>query len=261
MTVPAAHRPCVVAIPSLPALSFLLRRLCGQDEAALDPDRPGAATRLLAALLAGPSGGPVDLAALPVSIHDRLLAEVFRAEVGPRAICRAACTACGEAFEFELVLDDVIAAQDAEAARTGPADGDGRWTVAGHRVRAPLLADVAGGAEPALISALCDTPPDMQAIVAIAAFLERAAPILAFDLDADCPQCGAAQRLAFDLPRFLVRALANDRPFLIRETHLIAARYGWSHAEIMALPRDDRRAFATLIETERSAVLRQRAVA
>jgi hypothetical protein len=260
MTGPAAHRPCVVAIPSLPAKPFLLRRLAGRDEAALDPDRPGAATHLLGALLAGPEGGPVDLAALPVPVHDRLLAEVFRAEIGPEATCRAACTACGEGFEFALSLAALIAAQDAEAAGTGMAAADGRWPVAGHRVRPPTLADGAGRAAGALVAALCDSPPGPEAAAEIAAFLERAAPILALDLDAACPHCGAAERLAFDLPRFLVRALANDRPFLIRETHLIAARYGWSHAEIMALPRDDRRAFATLIETERSAALRQRAV-
>jgi hypothetical protein len=260
MTGTVAHRPCVVAIPSLPPMAFLLRRLAGRDEAALDPERPGAATRLLAALLAGPKGGPVDLAALPVSVHDRLLAEVFRAEIGPEVTCRAGCTACGEGFEFVFGLGEVMAAQDAEAARVGPPEADGRWPVAGHRVRPPTLADGAEGAAPAVVAALCDAPPDAQAAPVIAGFLERAAPILALDLDAACPHCGAAQRLAFDLPRFLVRALDNDRPFLIRETHLIATRYGWSHAEIMDLPRDDRRAFATLIETERSAALRQRAV-
>ena len=35
MTTLAAHNPCVVAIASLPALSFLLRRITGADEAAL----------------------------------------------------------------------------------------------------------------------------------------------------------------------------------------------------------------------------------
>ena len=254
-----AHHPCVVAIASLPVVSFLLRRLTGQDEAALVPERPGEPTRLLAALLCDAGGGAVDLAALPVPVHDRLLAEVFRAEVGPRATCRAACTACAEPFEFDLVIADVIAAQDAEAARIGPPGADGRWPVAGRRVRVPLMGDASGEA-PAVISALCDAPPDMQAVIDIAAFLEKAAPLLAFDLDASCPHCGAAQRLGFDLPRFLVRAIGNDRPFLLREIHLIAARYGWSHAEIMALPRDDRRAFAALIETERAAALRQRAV-
>lgn len=261
MTTLAAHNPCVVAIASLPALSFLLRRITGADEAALSAERPGEPTRLLAALLRGADGAAVDMAALPAPVHDRLLAEVFRLDVGPRATCRAACTACSEPFEFDLAIAEVVAAQDAEAAKIGPPGADGRWTVAGHRVRVPLLGDAQGGDTPALMSALCDAPPDIKMIVDIAAFLEQAAPLLAFDLDAACPHCAAAQRLAFDLPRFLVRAVAHDRPFLIRETHLLAARYGWSHAEIMALPRDDRRAFATLIETERSASLRQRASA
>lgn len=258
MTLLAAHRPCVVAIPSLPAMPFLLRRLTGLDEAALDPDNPRAATWLLARLLAGPDGHPVDLASLPVAVHDRLLADVYRMEVGPLAACQATCSGCGEPFAFNLGIDEVIAAQDPEADGLGTALIDGSWRVAGRRVRAPRIGDLAGGEASALLSALCDAPPDAAAELEIAAFLERAAPILAFDLDTLCPHCGEAQELEFDLPRFLVRTIANDRPFLIRETHLIAGRYGWSHGEILALPRDDRRAFASLIETERSSALRAR---
>lgn len=249
-----------VAVPSLPAVAALLRRIAGSDEVALAPTRPGAPTRLLAALVRAPDGRPLDLASLPVTVHDRLLAEVYRAEVGEMATCRTTCAECGKPFEFDLLLADLLAAQDSEAAACGPTGDDGRWAVAGTRVRPPTLADAAAGAQ-AWPAALCDPPPAADALPAIEAFLAQAAPLLSLDLDARCPHCGAAQQPGFDLPRFLVRTLANDRPFLVRETHLIAARYGWSHAEIMALPRDDRRAYAALIENERGAALRARAVA
>lgn len=250
----AALRLVTIAVPSLAPVRALLRPLTGQDEAALAPQRPGEPTRLLAALACAEDGGPLDSAALPVTVHDRLLAEVYRAEIGEQADCRAACSSCGEPFEFQLLLSDLMADQDREAAACGPADADGAWSLGARRVRPPRLADLAGG-----LAAVCDPPPDAAAQAEVAAFLEQAAPLLALDIAATCPHCGAAQQLGFDLPQFLVRALAKDRPFLIRETHLIAARYGWGLAEILALPRDDRRAYAALIESERGAALRPRA--
>ena len=89
-------------------------------------------------------------------------------------------------------------------------------------------------------------------------FLERAAPVMSFDLDAPCPHCNAAELVRFDLARYLAVRLAAERPFLLRETHLIASRYGWSHGEIMALSRTDRRAYAGLIEAERASAQRPR---
>jgi len=257
----AGERVVTVALPSLPPAQVLLRRITGSDEADLAPERPGEPTRLLAALARSPNGRPLDLAALPVSLHDRLLAEVYQAEVGSQAACRAPCAHCGQTFEFALDLADLLAAQDAEAARCGRPEADGRWPVAGTRVRPPALADAA--ADPAALpQALCEPPAtDAATLAAVTAFLEQAVPLLSLALDTRCPHCDAAQQLGFDLPRFLVRAIGNERPFLIRETHLLAARYGWGHAEIMALPRDDRRAFAALIESERSAALRVRGAA
>lgn len=249
-----------VAVPSLPPVHAVLRRITGADEAALAPGRPGEPARLLAALARAGDGAPLELAALPVTVHDRLLAEVYRREVGDTASCRASCAACAKPFEFDLVLPDLLAAQDRDAAGCEPPGADGRWRLARLRVRPPTLADAARGPQ-AVPGVLCDPAADADTLAAVAAFLERACPLLALDLDAACPHCGAAQCLAFDLPRFLLRTIANDRPFLVRETHLIAARYGWSHADIMALPRDDRRAYAALIESERGAGLRPRVVA
>lgn len=253
------YRPIIVAIPSIAPARFLLGRVTGADEAGLARGRPGEATQLLAALLLTADGAAVDVTRLPMPVHDRLLGEVFRTEFGDRAECQAACTSCGEAFEFALSLEGLTGAQDRDAAAIGLANGDGYWPCGDHLVRAPLLRDAVAGDEADLLAAVCVPPPETgEAAAAVTAFLERAAPLLSQDLDAQCPHCGADQKLAFDLPRFLVAALANEQAFLVRETHLIASRYGWSHAEILALPRDRRRAFAGLIESERSAALRQR---
>lgn len=252
------HRAVTVSIPSIAPASFLLRRVTGDMEAALAPERAGEATCLLAALLSGPEGETIDISALPAPIHDRLLAEVFRTEVGESAECRATCRDCREGFEFVFSIDELTKAQDLEAQSVGLHDAAGYWRLGDREVRVPRLGDTARADQAELLAAICVPPVVPEALDETLGFLERAAPLLSLDLDAQCPHCGVDQKLAFDLPRFLLAALANERAFLVRETHLIASRYGWSHAEILALPRDQRRAFASLIECERGAALRQR---
>lgn len=258
MTVEPGLHPVRVAIPSLPPADFLLRPLDGHSEASIVADRPGMASLLLERLLIGPDGKAVDVTALPVAVHDRLLASLYTLEYGKDVSCQATCGACAQMFQFRFALPDLLESQDEAAAVAGLPGGDGRWqTPSGVRLRPPDLRDAAAGAPEGLLAVIAEAPFPAEEVEALAAFLEQASPILAIDLDSACPGCGASQSIAFDLARFLVRALAGERPFLIREVHLIAARYGWSHSEIMALPRSDRRAFATLIESERSAGLRR----
>lgn len=258
MIVDLGLHPVRVAIPSLPPADFLLRPIDGRSEAAIVADRPGMATLLLERLVAGRDGEAVDVLALPVAVHDRLLAAIYTLEYGEKLSCQATCASCAQIFQFRFALPALLASQDEAAAEAGLPGEDGFWeTPSGARLRPPDLRDSAAGAPEGLLARIAESPVPAEDVEDLAAFLEKASPILSIDLDAACPGCGASQSVAFDLARFLVRALAGERPFLIREVHLIAARYGWSHAEIMALPRADRRAFATLIESERSASLRR----
>ncbi len=258
MTVDGSLHPVRIAIPSLPPADFLLRPMDGHSEAAVVADRPGMATLLLERLVVGIDGEPVDVRGLPVTVHDRLLASLYALEYGEDVSCQATCEACAQPFQFRFALPALLASQDEAAADAGLPAEHGCWeTPSGARLRPPDLRDAAGGAPEGLLARIAGSPVPAEEAEGLAAFLEKASPILAIDLDTACPGCGAAQAVAFDLPHFLVRALAGEKPFLIREVHLIAARYGWSHEEIMALPRADRRAFATLIESERSASLRR----
>ncbi len=231
-------------------LPLRLKPLTGADELALAGIGTAAAMTLLARLSEGP-----ELSDLSVSQIDRALAAVYHMLYGTRADCRAVCADCGEAYEFALDLSEIIAAQDAE--RPGPPDREGAWALPdGRRLRAPRPADLAGGPEVLVARVMLEGDPQADP-EAVGAFLERAAPVLTLDLDTACPHCGAAVPVRFDIAAYLTRRLAGERPFLIRETHLIASRYGWSHGEIMALTREDRRAFAGLIEGERARLQRR----
>lgn len=228
--------------------------ITGREELATAPSDPGAARALLGQLVcADASGAPVDPGSLTVSDADRLLAALHQLLYGDRAECRVQCVACNEPFEFTLLISELIQAQDAE--RGEPPGPDGSWVLpGGTRLRPPRVADLEAADSPAaLLETLVVGGGPIEPAVA-SAFLERAAPVLALDLDAACPACSATANVRFDIGRFLVARLAGERTFLLREAHLIASRYGWSHQEIMSLPREERRAYAGYIDADRSAV-------
>lgn len=234
-----------------------LRALTGADEAALAGVPAGqAGVALLRRLVVAEDGAAVEVGALGVADADRLLAALYTALYGDDAECQARCRGCGADYEFRLQLSQLIAAQDRE--RPGPPADDGSWALPdGRRVRAPRLDDIAAAGDAnALVARLVVAGDATADTAAVTDFLERAAPLLSLDLDATCPHCARGETIRFDIAQYLGARLAGERPFLLREVHLLASRYGWGLAEILSLGRADRRAFAALIEAERAAALR-----
>ena len=238
--------------PSIPRPR--LRALTGADEALIDRAEPRAATLLLGRLLQDGS----DVASLSIGAHDRLLAAVFDTLYGDRIEARTQCRACAQPLEISLSLVELVdAPPDVEVVLTGP-DREGIFTLPdGRRIRPPTVADLdraVQSGDPDLLRRCCVVAGDPDVAVEILeAALETAAPTLARDVAAACPHCGVAHTVRFDLAAFLVASLARERPFLLRELHLLARAYGWSKTEILSLSRDDRRALARLCEAERAA--------
>lgn len=225
-----------------------LRSLTGHDEIALDSSTPTAALDLVARL-----APDVDLPSLDVTSADRLVARLYTQLYGDTCDCRAQCHRCHKGYAFELSLSGLIEAQDKD--RPAPDFEDGSWSMPdGRRVRSPRVSEIGLAPEQLTERLVAGHRADATAIE----FLERAAPTLALDLDATCPHCHADQEVRFDLALYLVQRLSAERPFLIREVHLIASRYGWSLDQILDLSRDDRRAFAALIQADGAATERRR---
>ena len=246
------HR-LTLSLPSLGSRVLFLRALDGHAELIAEVGDPTAPNRLIQHLLADPTGVPTRIEALLETWRDRALAALFEREFGNAVDARATCSKCGEGFAFGFSLGPVLEAQaEAAAATQLRLDEEGWWDLNGAaRLRPPTLGDLAAHADPAsLLGALSEGKISRKKAEAL---LDAAAPILAIDLSTECPHCGEGQVVEFEIGSYLVEALAAERPLLLRETHLIAARYGWSHEAIMALPRADRRAYAQLIISERAA--------
>lgn len=243
----------LLSLPTLGERRLLLQELDGHAELLVAPDDPEVVPRLLGRVLTEQSGAPVDVPGLLCVWRDRVFAALFQRELGGRVDSQAPCAACGERYAFGFELAVILQAQKAAAAATGlHLDESGSFTLEdGTRVRPPTVRDVAEHGDPdALAEALGGGALSRDRVEAV---LDEAAPLLILDLETRCAQCEEVQVLRFDIARYTLESLAAERPLLIRETHLIASRYGWGHGTIMALTRGDRRAYAGLILGERTA--------
>lgn len=244
-------RPSLKTDPD--AVTAVFRDLTGADEASVAAASDGAeprARRLLEAALAGLWRGGAAIAPgdLTLAEGDGLLADLYERLYAPRLPCRASCTACGARFEFTLNLPDLRAQLD-DRPRLAP-DRTLR-APSGRRFRLPRLGDLdrlaTEGPEDWLRSFLVEGPFEAEALeneIAVAS------PVLSQDFAAPCPDCGAANRVRFDMASFLVETLAGEAPLLWREVHLVARAYGWGLAEILSLTRPVRRQLAGLIVAE-----------
>lgn len=233
-----------------------LRDLRGDDEESIADADTWSAIGLLDRLLVdvpGTTVRPGEAATLTAADRDRALAALHVRELGDRVASTATCPGCGARFDLDFRLTELqatLAAEGGELVR----DGDGAYTLPdGTRLRIPtgqdeLEAAVAPAPEQALIERCrLAGAADPEAI---AAALERIAPLIDLELDAACAECGQVHSVRFDLQRFLLGRLVAERPQRAAEVHRLARSYGWSLSEILSLTRNQRREYVALIERE-----------
>jgi hypothetical protein len=234
-----------------------LRPLTGADEVAADAGTVALLDRLL---VPGPRAiRPGEAARLPVADRDRLLAALQRDAFGDRIEADAPCRDCGRRFAVAFSLAALVDAQRPQRPDgvDGP-DAAGRYRLDELVFRLPnsedidevnTLPDGDPRADPLnrCIVEGCGAGREAEIELAMAAL----GPTLDTDLAATCPHCAAGQSVRFAIDRYLLQCLANERRFLLQETHRIARAYGWSHQAIMALPRRDRHDYVRLIDAER----------
>ena len=255
----------------------LLGELTGFAEQAVTGVSTLSALALLDGMLSAPEGGEAAFSAsrLAAPDRDRLLARVYLRSFGSRVESTLECSGCGEPFDLDFELADLLESLEA-ASRESRAGGDAAVLVlepgpeeagTGARFRLPTGEDelaVAGlpaeAAEAELARrCLLDGASADEAgtaagfLAALDDHLARTAPLLDCELDAPCPHCGTPHAVRFDVQHYLLTLLTAERPRLSNEVHRLASAYGWSLAEILSLPRDDRRALVERVEADLAA--------
>lgn len=133
-----------------------------------------------------------------------------------------------------------------------------RWQGRRLSFRLPRMADLdAAAAGPgdalARIVERCRIGPDDPAPVPsalldrLAARFEDLDPAGRIVIDLGCAECGGALRASVDIAEFVAAALDRIVAGLLREVHLLAQAYGWSEADILALPAGRRARYVAMI--------------
>lgn len=226
----------------------LLRPLAGTDELAVEQTSYRDAVALVDRLLAT-GDGAIDrgrVHELAVCDMDAILSGLYRALFGGIAEARCVCPHCGKPFEFELPVGADLPQPD--GCEAVPVDRTRFRLPQGTVFRLPevrdlLVSDAAVGPRLAKRFVVA-TGGDGEA--AVEAAIARLAPACVESVSTQCPSCGTAQSVDFDIAAFLMKSLIRERDFLLREVHIIARAYGWSLTEILALTRPVRHGFVRL---------------
>jgi hypothetical protein len=208
---------------------------------------------------ARPSTGAEALLAVPVGERDADLFALRGALFGDRMDVRVTCEQCGEEMEFAFAARDAIGA--GPPAR-GPLEVEAQgWTV---RFRLPTPGDVAAAARAgpdkartALLercvlhaehegspSPAVELPPSVQTRIARAA--AEADPCADVRFAVHCPDCGHRARAELDIAAHLWDELDSWARSTLLDVHLLAAAYGWTEPEILALSPLRRRYYLEL---------------
>ena len=117
------------------------------------------------------------------------------------------------------------------------------------------LRDVAPDAARDLLLRRCLALPDGSGPVAEAvaaavdAAMETAAPAGAIDLLVACPDCATSSAAALDVSLLLWAQVEARATVLMAQVHALAAAYGWTEPDVLALSPRRRAAYLELVES------------
>jgi hypothetical protein len=233
-----------------------VRALRGDDEESVDAVDTAQAIALVDRLLVpvpGAAHGPGDARRMTPADRDRVLATVYVRELGARVRATPACPACEKTFDLDFQLDALLAslAPDRGELRV---ETDGSFSLPdGTRFRLPCgddeLASISEARPAEALLARCHlggpTAPD-----ALAAVMERAAPLVEAELATTCPECGHRHAVRFELQAFFLGTLLAERRQRVAEVQQLARAFGWSLTEILSMTRAQRRMHVAMADRD-----------
>jgi len=223
--------------------------------------QPLAQWALLVLAAACPETPAERLAELSVGARDGRILTLREWAFGPHLTCLAACPACAEKLELTFRVNEIRALPPAETtALTLTQDG---YEV---RFRLPNSVDVTavtGDRDPTenrrllfqrclldarrkgkTIAAEALPKPVVEAIITQMAAADPQADV---QLALDCPACGHHWLAPFDIVAFFWTEINTWAYRVMHEVHLLAAAYGWSEADILALTPWRRRFYLEMV--------------
>lgn len=195
----------------------------------------------------------------PVGVRTAaLLRLAFMAQDGAGLPLRSACVeaACREEFEFVLPWQALPeAGAQAEAPLFKLADGRTitlrlptgddlrQWRAARPASRPQALRLI-------LASLLLEGDAGPADETELSDALATLDPMVHFTVACQCPACGAHSEVGLDLESLALSRLAARQAALLLQVHRCAKHYGWTEAQVLAVPPSRRDRYLALIEEE-----------
>ncbi|MDT0184480.1 hypothetical protein Q9S36_30255 [Microbacterium sp. ARD31] len=190
---------------------------------------------------------------VPLAVAAREALVTLRDRVGPVLDTTLACPACEALLDVPLPLDQVLAGSAGP-----PLDVDVDVDVDGVVVRGPTTSDVLAAlasADPAAtLRAQCVTwpagsDPDADADLAarVAATAEQVCGLAGTSLRLHCPECGREVVADVDAVGLLTERVAEEARDVLADVATLAAAFGWSEREVLALPPSRWHAYLGLV--------------
>lgn len=217
--------------------------------------RPAPDRALLLLVASYPEHAAEAWAALPVGRRDAWLMALRERLFGPRLEMVANCPRCAEGLEVEMSLADVRVSPP-------PVEPPCEFEHDGVRVafRLPTshdLSAVVREGEAALLARCVEAsaegrplaPSEIPApvLAALDARLEEADPQAVVDVALDCPACGHGWSVRFDILATLWGEVEGWAAGLLRDVHALAAAYGWTEGDVLALSPLRRRLYREMV--------------
>jgi hypothetical protein len=161
----------------------------------------------------------------------------------------ADCPSCATVVEAAVPVDDLVRAHDAAALGDDREDRDGRGP------RPPLVADMVAvaamapnDASAALATSCGLDTVDGDELAATLGRWEDEHVLLAPCLAASCPACGTAVDLAIDAVALAWATIGDLATAVLDDVAALARGFGWSEADVLAVPTARRRIYRDLLE-------------
>lgn len=195
--------------------------------------------------VAFPDRTPAELLELSIGQRDALLLQLREQFFGQRLLNTARCPQCAERIEWESSVTEYLvqATEPAESFELHEADYMLRF-------RLPNSLDIAAAVnagDTEIILNRCvlhaeqngeECAPDKLpefVLQKLAEKIEEADPMAEIRLQLHCPACSHDWEAVFDIASFLWAELNDWAERMLRTIHKLAAGYGWSEQEILAL--------------------------
>jgi len=205
---------------------------------------------------------PASLLDLPVGLVGLLGIRCFLTSFGPRVDALTACQACGATLDVALSLTELLPGQSDVPGLDGAEEPPERTLPLARgvvTVRSPTVRDLLAAAadrdprgelvrrcaqRAGSAVEVADLGPGELALVDEA--LEELSGVGLITARAACPDCGQPVAALLDPAALLWQQVQGAAPALLRDVATLAAAFGWSEREILALPAARRHVYLQL---------------